>query len=430
MHLSHTALLFILVFISSILGIGYFNYGWESGYAYGLLPQVIVFVAAGSVVLFILFLVFNLKENQKAQWVIAVTFFILNVITPTLLSISHRRQTAPHLFVHDNPIQMEEAIKLLLNGQNPYGFDYSGTPMGKWPYGAPIYSFIDPAQPEIIKTNPALMHVVSLPFGFLSILPFAFISDLLLGWFDARFVYLSAFIITVIFGTKLIAKDKRLDFFILFALNPLITGFLIVGHNDILVTSLLVITLYLAHKNYHLASAIPLGLALAAKQVALPFFFLYLAYIYFKNKNLQTLLKISSLSIIIAAILILPFFIWNPAAFWRDTVGFISGSEATSYPIKGIGISMVLLASGLIPNALSAFPANIFQVVVGIPALIAAVFYLKKSPSLASLCISFPLVYIVLLFFSRFFVDSYLGLAAEFLILGYFLQAKNSVIAA
>ncbi len=425
MRLSVTALLFTLVFAATLLGIGYFNSGWDVGYTYGLLPQDVVFISAGSVMLFVAFLYFDIRAKRSAQWVIAILFVAINVVLPMIWSIGHRRQSLPHMFVHDNPLQVEAAVDFLLQGKNPYGRDYSQTSMGQWVYGVPIFDFQNSPEPEAIKKNPALSHLAPLPFSWLVMLPAKLFFELILGWFDARMAYLLAYLGMIAIGLKLIVREKRLDFFILFAANPLLAGFLIVGHNDILVGFLLVSVLAFASKKHWLWSAILLGLALATKQTALPFAALYAAYLLAKSQSFKLPLAVIGLAGLVAASFILPFIFWDQAAFIRDTVGYISGGLATSYPIKGIGLSMTALVLGLVPNSLAPFPAGILQVIIGLPILFWAGLNVRRFPTLASLCTWFMIVYVILLFLSRFFNDSYLGLAVGFLLLGYYLPEKE-----
>lgn len=425
MHLSPTALIFILVFAATILGFGYQNAGWDLGYAYGLLPQDIIFISATLIVLLIAFVIFDLWKRLQAKWLIAWLFIIVSVIVPTLLSVSHRRQTAAHLFVHDNPLQIEAALEFLFSGTNPYGQDYSTTPMGQWTYGVPYFDFRESSAPDNIKINPALFHLVSLPFGFLSHIPAKIISELVVGWFDARFVYLLSYFVMVFIGLRLISSEKKLDFFLIFAGNPILTQFFITGHNDILVISLLLLVIYLAHKRQHLLSALPLGLSIATKQIAWPFTLLYIVYLYFQKRDWRLLFKVIALAGLIASALILPFVLWDPPAFWRDTFLFVSGGLPTSYPIKGIGLSMVFILLGWIPNSLSAYPVGLWQLLLGLPVFIASVLSLKKFPHLSTLCTWFAIFYLVLIFASRFFTDNYLGVVVAFLLLGYYLQTDK-----
>src|SRR5207245_7558346 len=62
-----------------------------------------------------------------------------------------------------------------------------------------------------------------------------------------------------------------------------------------------------------------------------------------------------------ALVTILPFFLVDPAAFWRDTVLYTSGGVADAYPIGGDGFGAFLLATGVIHRNTVSFPFLIFQ---------------------------------------------------------------------
>jgi hypothetical protein len=124
----------------------------------------------------------------------------------------------------------------------------------------------------------------------------------------------------------------------------------------------------------------------------------------------------------VTAILFLPFILNNQSAFFEDTIGYISGTVSHSYPISGNGFSMFLLSVGVLPNALSSYPATLFQVLFGLPALIFAVFFLKKFTTIKAMLMSFSILLLITLFFSRFFQTNYFGKVLEFLILTYFFK--------
>jgi hypothetical protein len=423
MGFSKHSLFFILGVAFSLLGLWYVSCGIDFGYMYTLDYREVMAFSALAVVLLIFYLSTDLLGKQIARWGCVIAAIACLVVIPTITSIHHRLNTKPYYFVHDNPIQVEEAIKLLLNGKNPYGADYSNTPMSKFPYNPPVYDFAGTPEPPETKINPALFHTVSLPFGIMAVLPWYVAWDILFYWFDARIVYLMAYIALVIIAAFLVPKDSRIDFVPLFALNPLFASYVIEGHNDTLVILLVVITLILAKRRKFILSAIPLGLALATKQSSWPFALVYAIYLWFVMKKTLRIewMKIIGLTAGIAFLCIAPFFFWNMKAFLADTVGFTNGTVPYSYPIRGIGFSVVLVALGILPNTQASYPSGLMQLIFGLPVVVLGWYVLQRQPTLRTVVSVSGLLLLVLLFFSRFFIDNYVGSVLVYLLLGYFM---------
>src|SRR5207302_6378165 len=59
-------------------------------------------------------------------------FIVVAVLLPALALLALRSTTGAPLLMHDGAYQTEEAIKLVVAGQDPYGVDYSLTSMRLW----------------------------------------------------------------------------------------------------------------------------------------------------------------------------------------------------------------------------------------------------------------------------------------------------------
>ena len=105
-----------------------------------------------------------------------------------------RHISAPHMFTHDHALQLEEGLKFLSEGKNPYSHDYIDTPMSLW---------------ENWDNNPALYHFVSLPTHLYLSIPFYYISNALFSWYDQRIIHLLSFIFSLFVVYKLF--DRRED---------------------------------------------------------------------------------------------------------------------------------------------------------------------------------------------------------------------------
>lgn len=362
--------------------------------------------------------------NRKLLWLSLFLAIIFLVIIPTIVSMYLRHNSKPYLFVHDNPIQVEESIKFILSGKNPYTEDYFQTSLPDWQYGPPVYSFKPVRPPESYFINPSIYHHVALPFGPLSILPFYIVWNSIFGWFDARIFYLSAYILLLFLSVKLVKPVLRFSFLALFALNPFFATAILEGHNDVLTILLIVAGLIFAKNKKYLLSAIPFGLVLVTKQSGWVFFAVYLIFLLYKAKTFVK--KVALISLSIAAVFSTPFLLWDFKSFFEDTILYVSGGLATSYPISGNGFSSLLLTLGILRTSLVYYPAWIFEIIFGLPVLILCIRMLKRSPTIKVLVLSYSLLLFVVLFFSRFFVTSYFGVLVQFLVLGYFIQDPDS----
>ena len=109
------------------------------------------------------------------------------------------------------------------------------------------------------------------------------------------------------------------------------------------------------------------------------------------------------------AVIVLPFFLWQPTAFFEDVILFQSGMTATPYPINGFGFSIGLIASGIIPSYTASFPFWIFQAGLGIPLLLALLQHQRSNNTLRQTLFNYTALLFVVSFFSRAFNDNYIG---------------------
>ena len=358
----------------------------------------------------------DIFKKKVFKWLILLFLITLWVVIPTIILINARLTTKPFLFVSDSPIQIEAAIKFLLSGQNPYTEDYLKTDLVKWPYYQPENAL----QP---KLNPALFHLVYLPFNFLSIVPLYLIWNGIFGWFDVRIFYLSLYLFLLPLITLLVKKELRFSFLSLFALNPFFAMFIPEGSNDVLTIFLLILVFIFTSRKKYSFSAILVGLSLATKQTAWIFLLVYLPFLYFRiSKNkMKEIVKFLSITAVSAIILIVPFFLCNPRDFIDDTLSYISGGSKVSSPISGFGFS--ILYNNLIPEGIKSYPSTLLQLIFGGLTYIFTIRLLKREHTLNILSLSFSLLLLVVSFFSRYFLDSHLGVVIQFIILAYFINA-------
>jgi hypothetical protein len=354
-----------------------------------------------------------------AVWVTILAF----VVMPTVAAILYRHNSAPYLYIHDGAIQIEEAVKFLLAGKNPYAENYTATPMAQW-------AFHEPG----LDVNPGLYHLVYLPRLVLISVPFYLFSQATLGWFDQRFVYLlMLFALTLMLLGASRAPRERLSALMVVTLNPLFVPFFIEGRNDVVVLFWLVGAILFLQRNKIGWAGIFLACAAASKQTAwflVPFFLLYLLKGTIVSQWRMLLARVQPLvpGALLLVVTLLPFFLWNPAAFVDDTINYQSGLSSagtTTYPIKSLGLGDLALGLGWIKSSTDTFPFSIFQIVLGGLTLILLLWLQWRHNTIAQMALNYAILFFVFAFFSRTFNDNHLGFALTCFILPSFLADAN-----
>ena len=343
-----------------------------------------------------------------------VTFIVLiAAIEPTGSNILLRRIDGPGMDAQDGMIQTEEAIKFLLHGKNPYTENYLNTPMA------------DSRRNQPPETLVALYHNPYLPFLFFGSMPFYFLSQATIGWFDERFVYVLLFMGTLLLLQQLVERQRdRLILLMLFGLNLYFDHFLAEGRNDVVILFGLVLASLLLARRHVTWSALVLGCLIAIKQTGLffvPFYLVYLLSEEISWKSLRALLYQVWPMIVVPVLFIAPFIVWDPASFFDDTISFNMGMSPTSYPIWGWGFGELLLALRVIPTDVSSFPFGIFEGLFGLPLLVLLVIRQRRQNTLQQVWIGCALLSLVVEYFSRFFNDNYVIFALQLAVIGAFI---------
>lgn len=361
--------------------------------------------------------------DKLYRWKKILLFSIIGfVLAITLVAHIAWRAENPDLPIHDNVQQMEPAVEFLLQGKNPYAEDYFKTELAK-------SSYIMTTQGQVFL-NPALYHVIKLPFHILASVPVHLVSKALINFYDERLTYLIVFIFSI-FALFSLPNERRHKFALVafYAFNPLFLGFLVSGRDDVFVLSWLVFTFYFLKKEKLLLSSLMLALACTSKHTAwflVPFFYIYL-YIKYTNgisgfvSKIKLLFKKTwALPVIFLAIMI-PFIAWNPLAFYQDTIAYPAGTLTTSYPINGYGLSVLFYKLGLVKNLTDYLPMWVIQIPI---TLLLYYLLLKKQffdNNLGRMIGCYAVLIMVYWLLSRFFHDNYVGFVSQMFLLAYFL---------
>jgi len=361
--------------------------------------------------------------DKLYRWKKFLLFFIIGfVLTVTMVVHIAWRAENLNLPIHDNVQQMEPAVEFLLQGKNPYAENYFNTELAKSAY-------IMTTQGQVFL-NPSLYHVIKLPFHILASVPVHLLAKAVFNFYDERMIYLILFILSL-FALFALPSERRHKFALVafYAFNPLFLSFLISGRDDVFVLSWLIFTLYFLKKDKILLSSLMLALACTSKHTAwflVPFYYVYL-YIKYTNgvagfiSKIKLLLQKTWLLPLIFLLIMLPFILWNPVAFYQDTIAYPAGTLITSYPINGYGLSVLFYKLGLVKNLTDYLPMWVIQIPI---TLLLFYLFIKKQiqeNSLARMIGGYAIVILVYWLFSRFFHDNYAGFVSQMFLIAYFL---------
>lgn len=353
----------------------------------------------------------KVRMHLKYTVLLLVTLCVIGGAFISAIIVRH--QTHPIYMIHDIILQQEAAIRYLLDGKNPYSTPYFGTPMEQWHYSS-------------TEINPALYHFVMQPFYLLFALPFYFISNHTIGYFDGRIPLILLFMSTLATGFFLIKDtEKRLLFSMLIIFNPAMLAYTLEGRSDMFMFGFLFFSLYLLYKEKYTWGAVFLALAFAIKQSVWPLAPFYLAYLYFKLKRPKKIVVPIAIFSVTFFTIISPFLLWDYKAFLDSTVFYLSGNTIHSYPISGYGFGKVLQDFGFIKSAHEYYPFHIWQLLIGLPIMIVGIKYLQKNPTVKRLIIVYTLFLFVYWYFSRYFNNSHLGFLSVLFVTAYFFPEEK-----
>jgi len=349
------------------------------------------------------------RSSGRARALLLALLVLLFLMVTAAAEIGLRFAAGPRGHAHDGGvIQTEEALRFFLGGDNPYQADYRSTPMAGLPWG---------------PNNPAIIHHPYLPLSFLVHLPGYAIGRALFGAYDTRVLYLLLYAVPFFLIPRWTErKESRLTLAALWGLNPFLGPHLIEGRNDVVVLVMLVIAVHLLLSRRLLASALVLGLACSTKQFAvllLPFYLVHLgAGAHEWGETLRRGARRALPVLVPIAIFVLPFILWNPAAFLDDTWAFNVGLSEVSYPLggtPGYGFANWINVFRLVPSRYHYFPFGILQAIVLIPLLWLLLRRQRAEATASALLAHFSLFLLFFLYFSRIFHHNYLGLIFLFL---------------
>lgn len=332
------------------------------------------------------------------RWVaIALTAVVcaMLLVPATLLQVGLRDATAPWYFTNDSTYQIEIAGNLVLNGHNPYGYDYGQTDLEHFYPAA--------NDEEAAFDRAARRHFAYFPGTVLTAAAWQALPSPL---DDYRiFVLLCTLALlpaALVFPGPL---HRRLAIGAALAANPLLVRGAWFGTADAPALLALVLAFGLFARGRLVWAAAGLGAALALKQfalVAVPFFALMLI---MARTPRATLYRAAAAFGGVFLVSVLPFFVAGPGALWHDTVGY----GAATYRIVGYGLAALLLNLGVIDDRFGDYPFVLLAFLIWLPITAWLLWNQRRNATSWAGALGFAVSVFVLLFLGRVFQTSYLS---------------------
>ena len=373
---------------------------------------VILLVAA---YLCVEFFMGDARRRHAAKMAILGVLITIVVIIPMGFSIYGRYVAGPSHRIMDSAVQTEEAVKMVLRGQNPYSHTYFKTPMAQVPG----------------VTKGGLEHYVYLPMTFIMPLPGYLLFHYTVGYFDLRFVYVPMFFL-LLWALYRLAPSREYGraLLIVFGLNPDVAFYFVAGSNEVAAMTGLVLSFLCLTKRRYAWSAVFFGISLLSKQfmlLVLPFYLLYLAGQHVKDggwvRGPDGKLTPLATAVIVLGIMVLvfavPFFLWSPAHFINDIVKYPNGLTKNGAHIDGWTASAIALHMGLVKNAGSHFPSQIFYIVFLAPLMALLLWWQRKRNTLQVVMLAAAITTLVFIVFSYFTHNNYFYYAISFFFLAW-----------
>lgn len=326
--------------------------------------------------------------------------------------------TEPGLVSHDGTLQTEVAARLLLRGENPYTANYQGTLFGEaFNSNAPI-------------ENSAYTHLVYPPGAIILAIPFVWLADATSLFVELPILYVSLAILASLAVMRRLSDPVARSRVLLLTIgNPLIMLYPIAGYNDLTVAALIVLTAILTWHRRWVAAGLVFGLALATKQLAWVAVPLWLVWLWAEQRQTpahRSGIKRSVVAaLLVAALLYLPFLLWDPRALIDDLIVFPSGTLLGSYPIAGSTFWQLKTFFQGADHAWDLISSSWLSGLVGLAAVFISGRWLYRRPGPSRWLIGVALSALMVGLTHRFFHDNYLMAIAFVLACAYGFQAAE-----
>lgn len=340
-------------------------------------------------------------DRQKLHYFSVVSCVMLFVVI--FFTFSVRLLNNKPLAAHDGVVQTEVAATMILHGQNPYAANFTGTPFA-------AFHTIRPDGTQSV----VLQHYPYPPLIPLLTVPAILVERLIHFTPDGRVVTALIFFLTAWALIRLMPTDRQKTWVVLGVLiNPLFMSYALLGMNDIIMVSGLIFTAILARQKKWRLAGITIALAIAAKQTALLALPLWAWWLWLEMRHGQVtkrkLWQSFGLTAAVVTALYLPFILWNPAAFYDDTVRFVSGVVPHTYPIGGDSLWQFLVMGHFVPDAWVTTSTLLPLLLAAVLVIPLACWWIRRRAVASQWLTSVVLVIFVVSLVNRYFYENYLS---------------------
>ncbi len=296
--------------------------------------------AAGAVLALLLSLTWrrlSARQRSQARLVLAASVLIGAALLPMALEVWWRARDGFQGHVQSEVLVTEGSAGALVSGLDPYAASFASGPLGTWPAGT-------------------AGHVPYLPGMFLFGLPRALAGP---GPFtDARLAF-ALVSLAATFVALWLAKPlpgRGITAMLVVLALPTGARYMAGGGDDVTVLSLMLFSLVLMRRREPVAAGIAAGLAAAIKQTAWPLLPFLVVAARDREGRTATSRSLAAVGAVVVP-MIVPFILWNPAAFVGDVVLFPLGlthdpTLAASPTLGSLLADWLALPRGVIAAAL------------------------------------------------------------------------------
>ena len=364
---------------------------WDVGISRSATFLAMLLVGAGGV--FLIQRRRPVSRNLAAALVLVVALMLL--APSTLLQLGLRDSTEPWFFTNDSTYQIELAGDLVLDGENPYGHDYRGSGLERF------YEFDGRASRRTLEREVALDHYAYFPGTAIT----GAVWRILPGPLDDYRLFVLLCTVATFFAAMAFRAPLgcRLALGAVAVANPIAVRSAWFGQNDAPSILLVVLAFALVTRRRWGWAAASLAGAVLLKQfavVAVPFLALILIK---QGAGRAELRRAAAVFGGVVAAGILPFLVWDPVAFWEDTVKYGAGT----YKIVGYGLSGILVRLGVIADRDGSYPFALFALVLWVPLTAWLLLAQWRARELWLGAAAFAISILVLMFIGRTFNNYY-----------------------
>jgi hypothetical protein len=330
---------------------------------------------------------------RRLVWLACAAVILLLVVPATLLQVALRDATHPWYHVNDSTYQIDLAGDLVLDGDNPYGYDYRGTGLERW------YPAVDADEdvPRVALDHFAYFPGTALTAAAWRVLPAPFDDYRIFVLLCTLALFAAALLFDAPLSWKLAAGAAL-------AANPLATRAAWFGTADAPSVLLTVLAFALVARSRYLLAAASLGGAVLLKQfalVAVPFLAVAMLSRAVPRPMLYRAGAVFALVVIAG---ILPFAIAGPGALWEDTIAY----GAQTYRIIGYGLAGILVETGVLDDRFGSYPFLPLAILVWLPLTALLAWTQWRQRRLWVGAAGFASSIFVLFYLGRVFQNSYL----------------------